>query len=187
MRSPIGEGRDRLLRSLFEEFGDSGPGANLSMRQIADRLSVHHTLMTYHFGSRPQLLLAVLAEARRRDNVILSANNDEIGFVNLCTAVWNFYSNPMNVDRVRAFFHVVGLTIYDINTFAEATSDINDLARILEAAALRENVAPTRALELSIVASSGLRGLLLQKLLTPSADIDAAARSFISGLAPTSS
>src|SRR4051794_8957818 len=50
VRSPAGEGKERLLQALFEEFGASGPNPTLSMRQVAQRLGVHHTLLTYHFG-----------------------------------------------------------------------------------------------------------------------------------------
>lgn len=110
MRSPVGEGRERLLQTLFDEFGESGPSPNLSMRQVAERIGVHHTLLTYHFGSRPSLLGAVLSEARRRDNLVI-ASDDELGFEPLCRTIWSFYSNAAHEDRTRAFFHLVGLAV----------------------------------------------------------------------------
>lgn len=182
MRSPIGEGRERLLQALFDEFGENGPGANLSMRQVAERLGVHHTLLTYHFGSRPGLLRAVLSEARRRDNLVIAAAGDELGFEALCRAIWNFYSDPAHEDRIRAFFHLVGLAVYEHDAFHEFVADIDDLARILEAAALRDGATPVQAAQQSIIATSGLRGLLLQRLLTPTAEIGAAAERFITSL-----
>jgi AcrR family transcriptional regulator len=66
VRSPVGEGKQRLLEALFDEFDENGPSPNLSIRYIAEWLDVHHTLLTYHFGSRAGLLAAVLSEARRR-------------------------------------------------------------------------------------------------------------------------
>ncbi|MFC4627500.1 TetR/AcrR family transcriptional regulator [Promicromonospora alba] len=182
MRSPVGEGRERLLEALFDEFGENGPGANLSMRQVAERLGVHHTLLTYHFGSRPGLLRAVLSEARRRDNLVIAAAGDELGFEALCRTIWSFYSDPAHEDRIRAFFHLVGLAVYEHDAFHEFVADIDDLARILEAAALRDGATPAQAERQSIIATSCLRGLLLQRLLTPTAEIDAAAEHFITSL-----
>ncbi|SDD76207.1 TetR/AcrR family transcriptional regulator [Glycomyces harbinensis] len=183
MRSPVGEGRERLLQALFDEFGENGPGANLSMRQVAERLDVHHTLLTYHFGSRAGLLAAVLSEARRRDNLVIAATGPEVGFVPLCRTIWRVYSNAAHRDRTRAFFHLVGLAVYEPDAFEEFVADIDDLARLLEDAALRDGFTPADAKQQSLIAVACMRGLLLQGLLTPDAEIDAAAERFITSLA----
>jgi AcrR family transcriptional regulator len=182
VRAPAGEGKERLLEALFDEFGDSGPSPNLSMRQVAERLGVHHTLLTYHFGSRPSLLRAVLSEARRRDNLLIAAAGGDLGFASLCRAVWRFYANDALEDRSRAFFHLVGLAVYERDAFEEFVADIDDLRQLLEAAALRDGSTPTDARQLSIIATSSLRGLLLQRLLAPSVDVDAAAERFLASL-----
>lgn len=186
MRAPIGEGRDRLLEALFDEFGESGPSPNLSMRQVAERLGVHHTLLTYHFGSRPALLGAVLSEARRRDNLVIDATDDQLGFEGLFRAIWHYYSDEAHGDRIRAFFHLVGLSVYAPEAFEEFVAGLDDLAGMLEAAARRDGMAPTDATQHSLLAISCLRGLLLQRLLTPDADVDAAAERFISTLMASS-
>lgn len=184
MRSRVGEGRERLLQALFDEFGESGPSPNLSMRQVAERLGVHHTLLTYHFGSRPSLLGAVLSEARRRDNVVITATENELGFVPLCRAIWRFYSDAAHEDRARAFFHLVGLAVYERDAFEGVVANLDDLAHVLEAAAARDGCTAADARQLSIIAISGVRGMLLQRLLTPTAEVDAAAERFISSLEP---
>ncbi|MGP3536665.1 TetR/AcrR family transcriptional regulator [Microbacterium sp. RD1] len=181
MRSPVGEGRERLLQALFEEFGETGPSPGMSMRQVAERIGVHHTLLTYHFGSRPGLLRAVLIEARRRDNLVIAATADDLGFVALCRAVWNFYSAPAHEDRVRAFFQMVGLVAYEPDDFEEFFADIGDLASLLESAALRDGATAQEARQLSILATSCLRGFLLQRMLSP-AHVDAAADRFLASL-----
>lgn len=183
MRSPAGEGKKRLLESLFDEFGENGPSPNLSMRQVAERLGVHHTLLTYHFGSRPGLLRAVLLEARRRDNLVIAATGGELGFAALCGAVWDFYSDPAHEDRTHAFFHLVGLAVYERDAFQELVLDIDGLANLLEAAALRDGATAADARQRSIIATACLRGLLLERLLTPTAEVDAAAERFITSLA----
>lgn len=135
MRSPVGEGRERLLQALFDEFGETGPSPKLSMRQVAERLGVHHTLLTYHFGSRPGLLSAVLSEARRRDNLVIAAVGKDLGFAALCRAIWSFYSNAEHEDRSRTFFHLAGLAVYEHKAFQDFAADLDDLAHLLEAAA----------------------------------------------------
>lgn len=186
MRAPIGEGRDRLLQALFDEFGESGPSPNLSMRQVAQRLDVHHTLLTYHFGSRPGLLGAVLSEARRRDNLVIAATEEHLGFEALFRAIWRFYSDDAHSERLRAFFHLVGLSVYAPEAFEEFVAGLDDLAAMLEAAARRDGLTPADAAEHSLLAVSCLRGLLLQRLLTPGADVEAAAERFIASLATSS-
>jgi AcrR family transcriptional regulator len=183
VRAPVGEGRERLLEALFDEFGESGPSPNLSMRQVAERLGVHHTLLTYHFGSRPSLLGAVLSEARRRDNLVIAAADDELGFVPLFQSIWSFYSDAGHEERIRAFFHLAGLAVYEHEAFEEFVADLDDLAALLEAAALRDGCTTTDARQKSLIAIACMRGLLLQKLLTPDADVDAAAERFITSLA----
>lgn len=183
MRSPVGEGKQRLLEALFDEFGANGPSPNLSMRYIAERLDVHHTLLTYHFSSRAGLLAAVLSEARRRDNLVIATTGSDLGFIALCRALWSYYSDAAHKDRARSFFHLVGLAVYEPDAFHDLVADVDDLARLLEEAALRDGFTPTDARQSSLIAVSGLRGLLLQGLLTPDAEIDAAAESFITSLA----
>ena len=183
MRAPVGEGRERLLEALFEEFGESGPSPNLSMRQVAERLGVHHTLLTYHFGSRPRLLAAVLSEARRRDNLVIAAADADQGFAELCQAIWRFYSDDAHEDRTRAFFHLVGLAVYEPEAFGEFVADLDQLTGVLEAAARREGCSKAEARQQSVLALSCLRGLLLQRLLTPGAEVEAAAKRFVASMA----
>ncbi|GAB3634351.1 hypothetical protein GCM10027421_37050 [Microbacterium shaanxiense] len=183
MRAPVGEGKARLLQALFDEFGENGPSPNLSMRQVAERLSVHHTLLTYHFSSRPGLLSAVLSEARRRDNLMIAATSEGLGFLELFRAIWDFYSSAAQEERTRAFFHLIGLAVYERGAYDEFIADLDDLTHLLEAAARRDGFTATDAAQSSFVAVAGMRGLLLQRLLSPSAEVDAAAERFIASFA----
>jgi AcrR family transcriptional regulator len=185
MRASVGEGKARLLQALFDEFGETGPSPSLSMRQVAERLGVHHTLLTYHFGSRPALLSAVLSEARRRDNLVITATGDDLGFVEMLRAIWGFYANIDHEERTRAFFHLIGLAVYERGAFDGFVADLDDLTHLLEAAALREGLPPSQASQQSLIAIACTRGLLLQRLLSPSDEVDAAAERFIESFATT--
>lgn len=183
VRSAVGEGRDNLLIALFDTFGESGPSPDLSMRQIADKLDVHHTLLTYHFGSRPGLLAAVLAEGRSRDNKVIAATDADESFASLASAVWKHYAHPDRTARVRAFFHVAGLAMYDTNAFSDFLAELDDLAQMFIRAARRDGKSQAEARRLSINTVACLRGLLLQRLLTDNTrDIDDAARHFLRSL-----
>lgn len=182
MRSPVGEGKGRLLDALFVEFGEDGPSPNLSMRQVAERLGVHHTLLTYHFGSRTGLLSAVLVEARRRDNVVIAAFAEDLGFVDLFRAVWRFYADGKREERSRAFFHLAGLAVYERGEFEDFVADLHEVTRLLEAAGVRDGLASADAAQQALVATACMRGLLLQRLLDPSEATDAAAERFVTAV-----
>lgn len=177
-----GPARERLLQSLFDEYGEGGPSPSISMRQVAERLGVHHTLLIHHFGSRSRLLAAVLSEARRRDNLVLTAADHERGFADLCRAVWEFYSAAEHAERVKAFFHLVGLAVYDNDGYASFVADLDDLVRLLERAAVRDGLTPSQARRRSLFAVACVRGLLLQRLLAPESEVDDAAEEFLRSL-----
>ncbi|HSA51429.1 MAG TPA: TetR/AcrR family transcriptional regulator [Yinghuangia sp.] len=54
-----GERRQRILEAAYEVFDERGDG--LSMQEVADRVGVTQPALNYYFGSREELLLAVLA------------------------------------------------------------------------------------------------------------------------------
>ena len=72
--------------------------------------------------------------------------------------------------------------MYEHKAFQDFAADLDDLAHLLEAAALREGFTMVDAKQQSIIATACLRGLLLQRLLTPDAEVDAAAERFITSL-----
>lgn len=183
MRASVGEGRAKLLQALFDEFGETGPRPNLSMRQVAERIGVHHTLLTYHFGSRPGLLSAVLSEARSRDNRIIATTGEDLGFVDMLRAIWDFYADAAHEERTRAFFHLIGLAVYERGAFGDFVADLDDLTRLLAASGRREGLTPEEADQQSLIAIACVRGLLLQRLLSPSDEVDAAAERFIASFA----
>lgn len=54
-----GERRQQILEAAYEVFDERGDG--LSMQEVADRVGVTQPALNYYFGSREELLLAVLA------------------------------------------------------------------------------------------------------------------------------
>ncbi|HMJ15363.1 MAG TPA: helix-turn-helix domain-containing protein [Polyangiaceae bacterium] len=60
-----GETEAKILAAAFRRLAQEGYAA-LSIREIAKDAGVNHALINYHFGSKDQLVIAVLDEANRR-------------------------------------------------------------------------------------------------------------------------
>jgi len=60
-----GETKARILEAAFRRLATEGYAA-LSTREMAREAGVNHALINYHFGSKDQLVIAVLDEANRK-------------------------------------------------------------------------------------------------------------------------
>lgn len=63
--SELGETETKILDAAFRRLAEDGYAA-LSVREIAKDAGVNHALINYHFGSKDQLVIAVLDHANRR-------------------------------------------------------------------------------------------------------------------------
>lgn len=69
-RAPYANGertRRALVDAALDVFADHG-FAQLSIRQIAERIGTSHTALLHHFGSKDALLKAVMARREEREN-----------------------------------------------------------------------------------------------------------------------
>lgn len=69
-RSPDVERRRELLDALIEEFASGGIG-DRSLRDVAEAVGTSHRMLLHHFGSRSELLLAIVEEVERRQRNVL--------------------------------------------------------------------------------------------------------------------
>lgn len=162
-----GDARDRLLARLFEAFEDGLPSPEVSLREVAARAGTNHALLRYHFGSLSGVLAAMLTVQRSRDNEALFRTAQRGTFDDLVMAIWRSYTRPEQLSRARGFFHVVGLAAYSPGDFREFIDSLDDLTTMLASLAEREGRDPEEALNMAAVAIAAIRGLLLQKILTP--------------------
>jgi len=70
-RRPDPQRRRDLLDALVESFATGGIGAR-SLRDIADSVGTSHRMLLHHFGSRDELLIAVVEEVERRQRATLA-------------------------------------------------------------------------------------------------------------------
>lgn len=164
-----GDARDRLLARLLDVYGEDLPSPEVSLREVAARAETSHALLRYHFGSLSGVLAAMLTVQRSRDNEALLKTAQQGTFDDLVVAIWRAYTRRGQLPRVRGFFHVVGLAAYNPDNFREFIDSLDDLTKMLASLAEREGLEPEDALTIATVAVAALRGLLLQRVLTPAA------------------
>ncbi len=162
-----GDARERLLARLLDAFDEGLPSPEVSLREIAARAETSHALLRYHFGSLTGVLAAMLEAQRSRDNESLLEVARQGSFDDLVVAIWRAYTRPEQLSRVRGFFHVVGLAAYSPEDFREFIDSLDDLTKMLASLAEREGLDAREALTLATVTIAAMRGLLLQKVLTP--------------------
>jgi AcrR family transcriptional regulator len=162
-----GDARERLLARLLDAFDEGLPAPEVSLREVAARAETSHALLRYHFGSLTGVLAAMLEAQRSRDNESLLEVARQGSFDDLVVAIWRAYTRPEQLSRVRGFFHVVGLAAYSPEDFREFIDSLDDLTKMLASLAEREGLDARDALTLATVTIAAMRGLLLQKVLTP--------------------
>ena len=69
-RRPDDRRRHELLDELIEAFAAGGIGGR-SLREVADAVGTSHRMLIHHFGSRDELLLAIVEEVERRQAAML--------------------------------------------------------------------------------------------------------------------
>jgi AcrR family transcriptional regulator len=134
---------------LFEAVRDllaEKPATDLTVREIAARAGVQHTLIRRHFGSRRTLLTLVVAETLSQFATAVEAAPDLAGAVEV--GLEQFGTNQALTSGMAVL--VVG---HDITTFASYP-----LADAYEAQLVRAGVAPDRARDTATVVIALMAG-----------------------------
>jgi AcrR family transcriptional regulator len=181
-RTPDLERRRELLHALFDEFAANGIG-DRSLRDVAAAVGTSHRMLLHHFGSREDLLIAIVEEAERRQMALVPdlPENPADGFA----AMWADLRRPELRQLERLFFEC----------YSRAAQGEKPFTRMVPGAVdgwLREVEDNADAPYDRAMARLGLavtRGLLLDLVATnDEAGVDAAAKAFVSllsALGPT--
>ncbi|MFE3444639.1 TetR/AcrR family transcriptional regulator [Nocardia sp. NPDC059180] len=165
------ERRARLLEAAGDyviEYGLS----DLSLRPLARELGVTTTTLVHHFGSRDQLLAAIIGQVRGRMlhavDIQGAAATDPYTLV---SRAWKWLTDPQHAPLYRLLFEIYGNALQQPQTYAPFLAHIvDDWLRILTAAFEAggdDHVAATTKATLAIATS---RGLLLDLLTTGDSD-----------------
>lgn len=171
-RTPDLDRRRVLLDALVEEFAAGGVG-DRSLRDVAGAVGTSHRMLLHHFGSREEMLVAIVEEVERRQMTLLTEvpTSPEAGFA----AMWADVRRPELRQLERLFFECYARAAQGEKPFARMVPGAVDgwLAEVETAAGRPVDHALAR-LGLAVV-----RGLLLDLVATDDdAGVDAAANAF---------
>ena len=174
VRTPDLERRRQLLDALIEEFADGGIG-DRSLREVAGAVGTSHRMLLHHFGSREDLLVAVVEEVEHRQMGLLSEvpTSPADGFA----AMWADVRRPELRRLERLFFECYARAAQGEKPFARMVPDaVSGWLSAVEATA--EGTTDPAMVRLGLAVT---RGLLLDLVATnDDAGVDAAAKAFVS-------
>jgi AcrR family transcriptional regulator len=172
------ERRHELLGALLDAFATGGIG-DRSLREIAEAVGTSHRMLIHHFGSRDELLIAVVEEVERRQALTLDDLPDDP--VAAFLAMWTDLIRPELRPFERLFFEC-----YARGCQGEAPFD-----RLVPAAvhgwlsAIDERTGGTADAAKARLGLAVTRGLLLDLVATDDVDgVTAAAGAFAALLTP---
>ena len=172
-RPPDDARRQELLDALIESFAADGIGSR-SLRDIAGAVGTSHRMLLHHFGSRDELLLAVVEEVERRQTGMLA--DLPAGAADAVASMWADLRRPELRPFERLFFECYARAAQGEEPFRRLVPGAVDgwLAAVEEHAPGRADPAMVR-LGLAVA-----RGLLLDLVATgDDAGVDAAADAFV--------
>ncbi|MEB3983723.1 helix-turn-helix domain containing protein [Mycobacterium sp. 663a-19] len=171
-RTPDSSRRRQLLDALIEEFAANGIG-DRSLRDVAAAVGTSHRMLLHHFGSREDLLLAIVAEVERRQMGLLPDLPADPA--DSFAAMWADVRRPELRNLERLFYECYARAAQGEKPFARMVPGAVDdwLAEAEHAADGPIDLAAAR-LGLAVI-----RGLLLDLVATDDeAGVDAAASVF---------
>ena len=180
MPRPPDEARRRaLLDALIDAFAAGGIGAR-SLREVADAVGTSHRMLLHHFGSRDELLLAIVEEVEARQVATLEQLPDDPAAA--VAAMWADLRRPELRPFERLFFECYARGAQGEEPFTRLIPAAVDgwLAEVdrradgpVDPALVRLGLAVTRGLLLDLVATGD------------EAAVDAAAAAFVDLLRAT--
>lgn len=166
MPRPRDDGRRReLLDALIDAFASGGIGRR-SLRELADAVGTSHRMLLHHFGSREELIVAVVQEMERRQAAFLVELPDDPA--DAFAAMWADLRRPELRPFERLFFECYSRAAQGEAPFtrllpAAVQGWLDDVDRLTEGKAdpalARLGLAATRGLLLDLVATDDEEGV----------------------------
>jgi AcrR family transcriptional regulator len=181
---PVDHQRRAELLDAIVDYTVGHDFSEVSWRPLAAALGVGPTTLVHHFGSKEEMLVAILGRLRER---ILAANRDPDGpppdLATAARAAWARTSDPRRWPEFRLFFAVYGRSLQAPQQFAEfldrAVADW--MGVLVDAQGAGTDPATARRRATLVIAT--IRGLLLDLLATGDRDrVQDAAEAFLATL-----
>jgi AcrR family transcriptional regulator len=166
-RPPDLERRQELLDAVVKECAARGIG-DRSLRDVAAAVGTSHRMLLHHFGSRNELLLAIVEQVERRQRALLRELPTEPAAA--IAAMWADLRRPEQRPFERLFFECYARGVQGEQPFARMLPGAVDSwlteDETTDPALVRLGLAVMRGLLLDLVATDDRRG------------VDAAAKAF---------
>jgi AcrR family transcriptional regulator len=160
--------RQELLDAVVKEFAERGVG-DRSLRDVAAAVGTSHRMLLHHFGSRDELLLAIVDEVERRQRALLPELPSDVAAAT--AAMWADLRREELRPFERLFFEC-----YARGAQGEQPFD-RMLPGAVEAWLAEAGAADPALVRLGLAV---MRGLLLDLVGTDDhAGVDAAAQAFV--------
>jgi AcrR family transcriptional regulator len=162
-----------LLDALIEAFADGGIG-DRPLREIAEAVGTSHRMLLHHFGSRDELLLAIVDEVECRQMSVLPDASTEAA--DAMAAMWADLRRPELRPFERLFFECYARGAQGEQPFARMLPGAVE-SWLTEVDAKTDGGADPALVRLGLAVT---RGLLLDLVATNDDDgVDAAALAFV--------
>ena len=174
-RTPDTERRRQLLDALVAEFAAGGIG-DRSLRDVACAVGTSHRMLLHHFGSREDMLVAIVEEVERRQMGLLPElpTTPAENFA----AMWADVRRPELRQAERLFFECYARAAQGEKPFARMVPGAVD-GWLKEVEALENPTGSPVDPALARLGLAVIRGLLLDLVATDdNAGVDAAAQAF---------
>ena len=159
-RTPDLERRKELLDAVVTECAKRGIG-DRSLRDVAAAVGTSHRMLLHHFGSRDELLLAIVEEVERRQRSLLRDLPTEPAAA--IAAMWANLCRPELRPFERLFFECYARAVQGEQPFARMLPGAVDAWLAAEAgtdpALMRLGLAVMRGLLLDLVATEDHSGV----------------------------
>jgi AcrR family transcriptional regulator len=171
-RTPDTERRGQLLDALVAEFATGGIG-DRSLRDVAAAVDTSHRMLLHHFGSREDLLVAIVDEVERRQKGRLAELPPDPA--ESFATMWADLRRPELRASERLFFECYARAAQGEKPFARMVPGAVE-SWLAEVEAVAEGPVDPALARLGLAVT---RGLLLDLVATDDeAGVDAAARAF---------
>jgi len=183
---PINQQRRNDLLDAAVDYAVHNGFAEVSWRTVAAALDVSPTALVHHFGTKEQMLVAILG--RLRERVVVAMNDTSGQRTDLAAAAreaWKGASNPRRGGEYRLFFAVYGRALQAPQPFADFLEHV--VADWMRALVETQGPAadPATATRMATLVVATIRGLLLDLLATDDRSrVHDAAEYFLASLTP---
>jgi AcrR family transcriptional regulator len=155
---------------------------DLSLRELAAAIGTSHRMLLYHFGSREELVVAVIRTVEAAQRAAF-ADLDTAGLApeDAMRAMWHRFTDPDLGPHERLFFEIYGQALQG-RPGAVALLDgiVDDWVEPATAYAIERGASPETARAEARLSLAVVRGLLLDWLATGDrAAVDAAFERFV--------